>query len=123
MTKTKKAKLPKRIGGVKIPKELREVGGAILEKANSPAGREMLAAGLTMAAATAALQRKRGTHPFSAASATPPPPPAAPAAPAASPAPTEPGKPGLGDPQALADAIGNAADAMLTQLFGTRKRE
>lgn len=59
--KHKKAKLPKEVLGVKLPKEVREVGGALLEKANSPQGREMLAAGLTMAAAaaTAALAKGR----------------------------------------------------------------
>ncbi len=116
MSKTKKVKLPKRIGGVKIPKELRQAGGAILDKANSPAGREMIAAGLTMAAAaaTAAVRKQRGA-------ARPSTPPAAPETPDVPLAPTRPGEPGIGDPQALADAIGNAADAVLTRLFGAKK--
>ena len=40
MGKKKKAKLPKEVLGVKLPKEVREVGGALLEKANSPQGRD-----------------------------------------------------------------------------------
>ncbi len=119
MSKTKK-KLPKRIAGVKIPKELRAAGGALLEKADSPAGREMLAAGLAMlatgaaAAATAAAQKHRAA-PRAGVAPTPPVPPEAPDAP------SRPGEPGLGDPQALADAIGNAADAVLTRLFGAKR--
>ena len=60
--KGKSPKLPKEILGIKLPKELREQGGAMLAKAAaSPAAREMVAAGLTMAAAaaTAAATRKR----------------------------------------------------------------
>jgi hypothetical protein len=99
----KKAKLPKQVLGVKIPKELRKAGGALLEHANSPAGREVIAAGLTVAAAaaTAALTRHR----------------------------TPPTDAGAGDgsgttrpsePQAFADAIGQVAETALSRLFGAR---
>ena len=93
--KTKKAKLPKAVMGVKLPKEVREIGGALLEKAQSPQGREMLAAGLTMAAA---------------------------AAPDAPEAPTPPqGTQMQPDPHAIAEAVGKAAEAMLGRLFGGKK--
>ena len=61
MAKDKKAKLPKRIGGLKLPKELRRTGGRIADMVNSPAGRELIAAGLTMAAAAvkAAVEKDR----------------------------------------------------------------
>ena len=55
--KTKKApKLPKEIAGIKLSKKVRKAGGELLARANSPAGREVLALGLT--AAGAALARK-----------------------------------------------------------------
>ena len=56
MGKKKAPKLPKQIAGVKIPKELRKSGGALLAKVNTPAGRELLAAGL-VAAGTAIANR------------------------------------------------------------------
>lgn len=95
-------KLPKAIGGVKVPKELRQSGEALLAKANSPAGRQMIASGLTIAAgaAAAAIARRQS------------PPPAAPTT--ASPAPTI-------DPQQIADAVGAAADAVLARLFGAKR--
>lgn len=111
--KQKKAKLPKEVLGIKLPKELREAGGALLEKANSPQGREMLAAGLTMAAAAASAavarnrtQAKTTSEPRAEAKASPP--------------------PGAGgthkapDPQVIADALGQAADAVLGRLFGKK---
>lgn len=60
-TKTR-PKLPKRVGGVKLSKEIRKAGGKLLEKANSPLGRELIATGLGMAAAAAAgaAERQRG---------------------------------------------------------------
>lgn len=54
--KAKAGKLPKRVLGVKIPKELRRTGEALIATAASPQGREMLATGL-MAAASAALAK------------------------------------------------------------------
>lgn len=56
----KKAKLPKRIAGVKVPKQLRGPGAALLEGINSPIGREMLGAGLAMVAAAAVARSKTG---------------------------------------------------------------
>ena len=54
--KKKTAKLPKRVAGVKIPKAIRASGGALLQQANTPLGRELIAAGLV--AAGAALAKK-----------------------------------------------------------------
>ncbi|TPG21032.1 hypothetical protein EAH87_06730 [Sphingomonas koreensis] len=54
--RSKTTKLPKTIGGVKIPKQVRKSGGELLAKVNSPLGRELLAAGLV--AAGAALAKK-----------------------------------------------------------------
>lgn len=125
MSKKKSPKLPKTIGGVKIPKELRKAGGALLAKADSPAGREMLAAGLTMAAtglaaaATAAADRRRA-GPFAETPPTPPFRPAPPIPPVPPAPPHQPGRPGVADPQALADAIGDAVDAALARVFGGR---
>jgi len=116
MSKKKTPKLPKTIGGVKIPKELRKTGGALLAKANSPAGREMMAAGLTMAAtglaaaATAAAARQ-SAKPRTGAPPKPPMPPSQP---------RQPGEPGVADPQAFADAIGDAVDAALARVFGKK---
>jgi len=117
--KTKKAKLPKEVMGVKLPKEVREIGGALLEKAQSPQGREMLAAGLTMAAAAATAAVAKGRARREAA--------ATPEAPATPQTPTPPGNPTptppqgtqtQPDPQAIAEAVGKAAEAMLGRLFG-----
>jgi hypothetical protein len=120
--KTKKAKLPKEVLGIRLPKEVREAGGALLEKANSPQGRELLAAGLTMAAAaaTAAVAKGRTKRDATADRPVPPTPPA----PGETP---EPPKPPQGtqtqpDPQAIADAVGKAAEAMLGRLFGGKKQ-
>ena len=126
--KTKKAKLPKEVLGIRLPKELREAGGALLERANSPQGREMLAAGLTMAAAaaTAAVAKGRTKREAAADRPVPPTPPTPPTA-APTPAETpEPPKPPQGtqthpDPQAIAEAVGQAAEALLGRLFGGKK--
>jgi hypothetical protein len=132
MGKKKKAKLPKEVMGVKLPKEVRAIGGALLEKAQSPQGREMLAAGLTMAAAaaTAAVAKGRAKR-EAAAAADGPVPPTSPAPPEA-PVPPEPPVPPVPpvppqgtqmqpDPQAIAEAVGKAAEAMLGRLFGGKK--
>ena len=107
MAKTKKAKIPKKIAGVKLPKEWRRTGEAILEKANSPAGREMLAAGLTMAAAaaTAAVARSREK---------------ATTAPDADAQANKAGTPGTTDPIAFATALGGMAEAALGKFFAAK---
>ena len=122
--KNKKAKLPKEVLGIRLPKELREAGGALLEKANSPQGREMLAAGLTMAAAAATAAVAKGRTKREAAAERPVPP--VPPTPGAAPEPPRPPEPPQGtqtqpDPQAIAEAVGKAAEAMLGRLFGGKK--
>lgn len=58
----KSTKLPKKIAGVKIPKKVRKSGGKLLKVANTPAGRELIAAGLLAAggALARAQQARRG---------------------------------------------------------------
>ena len=116
MAKDKKAKLkiPKEIAGVRIPKELRKPANALLETVASPAGREMIAAGLTMAAAAA----HASMHKARAEAHPPPPTPERPPEPAA-PSPPRPPQ-GIADPMKLADTLGEAAEAMLDKLFGPR---
>lgn len=64
MAKKKNAKLPKKIAGVKIPKKLRKSGGKLIEAASTPAGRELIAAGLVAAgSALAAKAQKARTRP------------------------------------------------------------
>ena len=49
--KNKTGKLPKRIAGVKVPKELRDAGGMLGRLARDPAAREVALAALTAALA------------------------------------------------------------------------
>lgn len=117
MTK-KKGKVPKRIGGVKIPKELRRKGDALIDRVSSPAGREMLAAGLSMAvaAASAAVVKARAEREARSAPPTPPVPPGPPVPPRA-----PQGTHKAPDPQVIADAVGQAAELVLARLFGGKK--
>lgn len=66
------AKLPKRIGGVKVPKKLRKAGARLIAHATSPLGIELIAAGLGMAAAaaSAAVERERSGRRAAAAAAS-----------------------------------------------------
>lgn len=52
--KAKKAKVPKHIGGVKIPKTLRDTGKAAIKLSRNPAARQLLTAGLAAAASAVA---------------------------------------------------------------------
>lgn len=54
----KAAKLPKHVAGFKVPKDLRKSGAKLIEAANSPVGRQVLAAGMTALAAAAAARSK-----------------------------------------------------------------
>lgn len=103
MTKTKsaKVKLPKRIAGIKVPKELRKQGEALLTKANSPEGRQAIASGLAMVAGVAAANAAKR--------------PAAAPEPKASETPR-----GSGDAQQVVDAIGAAAEAVMGRFFARR---
>lgn len=111
-----------------LPDELRRMGEALIAKANSPQGREVIASGLALAASAAAAKagRQRRQSPQAGeewvAPRVPPIPPAAPQPPVPPVAP----QPGVGgtlpvDPQAVADAIGDAAAVLLTRLFGATR--
>jgi hypothetical protein len=56
--KAKKNKLPKRIAGVKVPKELREAGGMLFKVARDPHAREVALAAVTAALAARKDNRK-----------------------------------------------------------------
>ena len=104
-------RIPKRIGGVKLPKELRHKGEALLAKAASPEGRAALAKGLTIAATFANLAVERGK----AAAPARPEPAAAPANDAAPSPPTPPV-----DPHKVAEAVSTVANEVLGRLFSKR---
>lgn len=103
--KAKKGRLPKEVLGVKLPKELRRAGDRMIEQASSPQGRQAIAGALTMAAAAATAAIARGREKGSDQ------PDAAQAAQGTTRAP---------DPQAVADVVGKAAEAVLGKLFGGR---
>ncbi|HEU0045870.1 hypothetical protein [Sphingomonas sp.] len=99
----KTGKLPKQIGGVKIPKELRKGAEKLVAKAQSPEGRAAIAKGAVMVAGMAATMaqasaaKKAGVQPVKPS------------------VPPVPGQPAGND--ALADAIGAGVDAVLGRLF------
>lgn len=59
----KAGKIPKKVGGIKIPKKLRKSGEKLIEKAQSPQGQQVIASGLAIAAAVAAKKGKPFTAP------------------------------------------------------------
>src|SRR3546814_17199089 len=59
MGKKSKARLPKQVAGVKIPKKLRKKGGKLLAALDTSLGREVALAGLMTAAA--AIARRKST--------------------------------------------------------------
>ena len=63
--KKAKAKLPKEIGGVKVPKKLRKIGNKAVKLAKEPVVSEMVAGALL--AAAAALREGTGAKPAAAA--------------------------------------------------------
>lgn len=100
----KKAKrIPKKIAGLKIPKELRQAGEVLLDQANSAAGREIIASGLTMAAAAAATAAMKHRVNAEAAGCC-----------------AKPGDPGMIDPLRVADTVSEMADAVLDRIFGAK---
>lgn len=110
----KKVKLPKKVGGVKIPKELRKGGEKLIEQAQTDAGRAAIARGAATLAGIAATAVQAAAMKQHAAS---PPPAPAPAAPAANDA-------GSAKPEGekVAEAISTVADAVLSRLFAGGKR-
>jgi hypothetical protein len=100
MAKKKSAKLPRKIAGVKIPRKLRKSSGKLIAAANTPAGRELIAAGL-VAAGTALARAQKARHRHEAAK-----PDADPAARGAEVA------------GQIGAVVGAAANAALDRLFG-----
>ncbi|MEH3101401.1 hypothetical protein [Sphingomonas adhaesiva] len=100
--KAKKGRLPKEVLGVKLPRELRKAGDRVIEQASSPQGRQAIAGALTIAAAaaTAAIARGREQDADRSDAAQ--------------------GTTRAPDPQAVADVVGKAAEAVLGKLFGSR---
>lgn len=104
--KAKKGRLPKEVLGVKLPKELRKAGERVIEQASSPQGRQAIAGALTMAAAAATAAIARGREKA--------------ADPAGQAADGGQGTTRSPDPQAVADVVGKAAEAVLGRLFGNK---
>ena len=110
MAKTKKVKLPKSVGGVKIPKELRRKGetliGGAIDAANSPRGREMLAMGFAAVATAAAAKAAKGHGETPKPSKAPTPP-----------EPATPGHAGIdANVDQVVEAVSAAANAFLQRL-------
>lgn len=108
-------KIPKKVAGVKVPKQLRKTGKKLLAKAQSDAGREAIAAGLTIAGvAIAAKARAKAERTAAAAQA---------AGTGDDPAAGKPGAPGIDsahDPSTqLAQAITGGLET-LQRLLGAR---
>lgn len=68
--KDKAPKLPKKVGGVKVPKQLRKTAKSALEIAQNPIARELVSA--AMAAGAAALAKRKITEKNAAAEASKP---------------------------------------------------
>ncbi len=119
----KRPKLPKRIAGIKLSKELRQSGDTLLAAANSTIGREMLASGLMAAIGAAIAQRSPAAQqpapyqpaPHQPAPHQPSPPP--PESPSPEPRGTtiDPTEAGARAARQIVDLIGGAATAALAR--------
>lgn len=116
-----KMKIPKEIAGFKVPKDLRKKGEALIERANSPEGRQAIASGLAMVGGLVAANaaRKQAESAKAAEAKAAPKPDAGTTSAQADGGPTAPGKPGI-NPQQMADQIGAAADLLLGRIFAKR---
>ena len=99
----KSPKIPKRIAGVKLPKELRKSGNLLLETASRSVGREILVSGLMAVIAGAAARRPAAASPTQ---------PVAPPAPAST---IDPQEAGARAARQVIDMIGGAATAALAR--------
>lgn len=68
--KDKKAKLPKKVGGVKLPKQLRKSAKTALEIAQNPIAREVVSAALVAGAAALARRKAEKATPAAEAKGT-----------------------------------------------------
>jgi hypothetical protein len=117
----KKKRIPKEIGGVRLPKELRRTGEALIDHASSPQGRQAIAAGLTFLAGLAANRAGRSESVPPEPSGRPEPPvtpePPIPPAPPVPPVPPLAPKPGADTPpdmSQMVDAMSSAANAFMS---------
>ena len=108
-----KKRIPKRIAGVKLNKQLRKRGNELLDLADSPQGRETIAMGLSMAAAAASVAIRKNHAP----------------APAATPAAGDRSAPGEVrhdpapplDPQKIVEAVGQTIETAMARFFAAKK--
>lgn len=103
-------KIPKRVAGIKLPKDVRRKGEALIAQATSPAGQAAIAKGLTMAAglASAAVARReqaRTADPAQSGEGSAPPPPTPPV-----------------DAAKVVEAVQTVATVVLGRLFGAAKK-
>ena len=108
--KNKAGKLPKRIAGVKLPKDLRRTGEKLIAEVDTPANRALLASGLTAVAAavaqSASAARSGTSHGASG-----------------EPAATQPGEGGTRASDPVGKVVGLAATALLTGWLAKRSRD
>ncbi|MFL0586188.1 hypothetical protein [uncultured Sphingomonas sp.] len=120
-------RIPKEIGGIKVPKEARRAGEALIEKASTPAGRQAIASGLAMAATAAAAvaarqAREHGCKNDQRAAATDQATGADNAPGADAGAAGAPGTAGTTvDPSRVVDALSDAAGVFMSSLFAKQR--
>lgn len=122
----RKGRIPKKIGGVKLPKSVRKPAEKLIAKASTPEGRRVLAAGLAMAASALATRstpapRAEDAPPAPPRPPVPPVPPVPPEPPVAPPTPPNGVGQGTVDPGAIADAVGKAASAFIDGFLNRRR--
>jgi hypothetical protein len=110
VAKDRKGKLPKRLAGVKIPKELRKGGERLLASAQTPEGRAAIARGAAVVASAAAAMAHAANRPAANRSVVTEP----------ARAPSETPDAGAANTDALGDAIGAGVEAVLGRLFTRR---
>ena len=115
MSKKKKQgiRIPKRVGGVKVPKEWREGGEALIAQAQSPAGRAAIAKGVSVVAGLALTAAKSAGRSAEVKTAAPAKAPETGTAAMGGPSPTPPA-------DQIAQAVGAGVEAVLGRLFARR---